>query len=413
MLRKYLLLSLIQLLLIVPPSVNGITVDEFKEKASVSLIENKDADIIFYTELFKTTDYLQTCRDIYQQILEGNQDHVADYQGLLCEYAKDWWTLDIPIQYSQSKCNSIMSEWKDHNEITSKLSVEFSQKWLLEREENEAYLQETGRIRPNDKTDKWLESTDYHELEELKKNLAREYREFCPSESLINDCANSWNEEQELSILENPSNENKIREKTLLEFRDWFCDYDSKFEQWIYKQNLVGIFPEIDNLQPEPIVDPEPTVSETLSEPKCGSGTILIEGICVVDKSQATESKSRGGGCLIATATFDSELAPQVQKLREIRDSKLLSTESGSQFMEHFNSFYYSFSPIIADYERENPVFKELVKIAITPMLSTLSLMDYADTESEVLGIGISLIILNAMMYVGLPVFGIMRWSKY
>ena len=119
-----------------------------------------------------------------------------------------------------------------------------------------------------------------------------------------------------------------------------------------------------------------------------------------------------GGGCLIATATFDSELAPQVQKLREIRDSKLLQTESGSQFMEHFNSFYYSFSPIIADYERENPLFKEIVKIGITPMISTLSLMDYADTESEVLGIGISLIILNAMMYVGLPVFGIVIAKK-
>ena len=34
------------------------------------------------------------------------------------------------------------------------------------------------------------------------------------------------------------------------------------------------------------------------------------------------------------------------------------------------------------------------------------------DTESEVLGIGISLIILNAMMYVGLPVFGIMMLRK-
>ena len=127
---------------------------------------------------------------------------------------------------------------------------------------------------------------------------------------------------------------------------------------------------------------------------------------------KAIIDSSKGGGCLIATATFDSELAPQVQKLREIRDSKLLQTESGSQFMEAFNQFYYSFSPIIADYERENPVFKEIVKAGITPMLSTLSLMDYADTESEVLGIGISLIILNGIMYVGLPVFGIMIAKK-
>ena len=41
--------------------------------------------------------------------------------------------------------------------------------------------------------------------------------------------------------------------------------------------------------------------------------------------------------------------------------------------MTHFNEFYYSFSPIIADYERENPVFKEMVKIAITPMISSRS----------------------------------------
>ena len=158
--------------------------------------------------------------------------------------------------------------------------------------------------------------------------------------------------------------------------------------------------------------EPKSIVTESEPEPKCGAGTTLKDGVCVIDKSQATETKSRGGGCLIATATFDSELAPQVQKLREIRDSKLLYTESGTQFMESFNSFYYSFSPIIADYERENPVFKEMVKIGITPMISTLSLMDYANTESEVLTIGISLIILNAMMYVGLPVFGIMIAMK-
>ena len=132
----------------------------------------------------------------------------------------------------------------------------------------------------------------------------------------------------------------------------------------------------------------------------------------IFQNTSDSQSSSNGGGCLIATATFDSELAPQVQKLREIRDSKLLQTESGTGFMESFNSFYYSFSPIIADYERENPVFKEIVKIGITPMLSTLSLMDYADTESEVLGIGISLIILNGIMYVGLPVFGIIIAKK-
>ena len=127
--------------------------------------------------------------------------------------------------------------------------------------------------------------------------------------------------------------------------------------------------------------------------------------------SSSSDTKN-GGGCLIATATYGSELAPQVQQLRELRDNQLLSTTSGTHFMNTFNSFYYSFSPIIADYERENPVFKEMVKVAIAPMITSLSLMEYAESESEVLGIGISLILLNMMMYVGIPVLVVMGIRK-
>jgi hypothetical protein len=119
--------------------------------------------------------------------------------------------------------------------------------------------------------------------------------------------------------------------------------------------------------------------------------------------------EEEGGGCLIATATYGSEMAPQVQQLRELRDNQLLQTESGTQFMTMFNDVYYSFSPTIADYERENPLFKEAVKLTITPMISTLSLMENAETESEVLGLGLSVIALNIGMYIGLPAFGILR----
>ena len=129
-------------------------------------------------------------------------------------------------------------------------------------------------------------------------------------------------------------------------------------------------------------------------------------------KSSNQESSEEGGGCLIATAAYGSELAPQVQMLREIRDNQLMNTESGSAFMTGFNELYYSFSPIIADMERENPYFKETVKLAITPMISTLSLMESAETESEVLGLGLSVIALNLGMYIGLPaivIFGIKK----
>ncbi len=114
------------------------------------------------------------------------------------------------------------------------------------------------------------------------------------------------------------------------------------------------------------------------------------------------------GGCLIATAAYGSELAPQVQQLRELRDNTVLSTMSGAAFMSGFNQVYYSFSPAIADLEREHPVFRETVRIVLTPMLASLSLLNHADIDSEVemLGYGVSIVLLNLGMYVGSPVFG-------
>ena len=70
--------------------------------------------------------------------------------------------------------------------------------------------------------------------------------------------------------------------------------------------------------------------------------------------------------------------------------------------MTAFNQLYYSFSPTIADYERENVVFKEtVVKLALTPLLTSLTLLQYVDIDSEydMLGYGIGIILLNIGMY--------------
>ena len=122
--------------------------------------------------------------------------------------------------------------------------------------------------------------------------------------------------------------------------------------------------------------------------------------------------EEEGGGCLIATAAYGSELAPQVQMLREIRDNQLMNTESGSAFMTSFNELYYTFSPTIADMERESPVFKEIVKAGLTPMISTLSIMENAETESEVLGLGLSVIALNLGMYIAAPALIAMKVNQ-
>ena len=155
--------------------------------------------------------------------------------------------------------------------------------------------------------------------------------------------------------------------------------------------------PVIEEPEPIAIIEPEP---EPEPEPEllCGEGTVMKDGKCVAEKSG-------GGGCLIATAAFDSEMAPQVQFLRELRDGKVMATESGTAFMTGFNQFYYSFSPAVADYERENPVFKEAVKVTITPLLTSLTLLNYVDVDSEqeMLGYGIGIILLNIGMYFVAP----------
>ena len=182
----------------------------------------------------------------------------------------------------------------------------------------------------------------------------------------------------------------------------------------LIKRIEVGSFPK------DIVVNPNTNKIYVSNE---GDGTIsvidgntdeVVKTFTPVINDESGQEEEKGGGCLIATATYGSELAPQVQQLRELRDNKLLQTESGTLFMNTFNDFYYSFSPYIADYERENPLFKEMVKLAITPLISSLSILNYVDMDSEesVLGYGISLIILNVMMYVGIPTVAIVGIKK-
>ena len=170
-----------------------------------------------------------------------------------------------------------------------------------------------------------------------------------------------------------------------IRYKEWF---DVTYPEYASIYEAVGLE---ETVIEEPVIE-EPEFGE------CGEGTKLIDGKCTI-----VATKSEGGGCLIATAAYGSEMAPQVQFLREIRDNQLMNTDSGVSFMTGFNQLYYSFSPTIADIQRENPVFKEAIKIGITPLLSSLSIMSHAESESQVIGYGIGVILLNIGMYFVAP----------
>jgi len=158
-------------------------------------------------------------------------------------------------------------------------------------------------------------------------------------------------------------------------------------------------------------------VTSNISEPqldqenKSPNTMTIVQSVTPEPVAEKSENNSKGGGCLIATATYGSEMASQVQQLRELRDNHLLQTKSGQTFVQGFNDFYYSFSPTIADWERQNPIFKEAVKITITPLITSLSILNYVDMDSEykALGFGISLILLNIGMYFVAPAIVVMR----
>lgn len=159
------------------------------------------------------------------------------------------------------------------------------------------------------------------------------------------------------------------------------------------KKETMIVQPESAHTGPESEIDPEP----------------------VGDVKFLAESESNnGGGCLVATAAFGTELAPQIQMLREIRDLQLMQTESGSTFVQSFNAFYYSFAPTVAQWERDSPVFKEVVKAFITPLIASLSLLQYVsmDSESKVLGYGIGVIMLNLGIYFIMPTIIIWQVKK-
>ena len=175
--------------------------------------------------------------------------------------------------------------------------------------------------------------------------------------------------------------------------------------------NVPYVIPEDWNLG-EAISDARDTTVEAISETAEATEEVLSE------TAEATEdlasditagiedaTNEEGGGCLIATAAYGTELAPQVQFLREIRDNTVMSTSSGASFMTGFNQLYYSFSPTIADMERENPIFQEAVRVFITPMISSLSIMTLAEdgNEAQVLGLGLSVIALNLGLYLAAP----------
>jgi len=168
---------------------------------------------------------------------------------------------------------------------------------------------------------------------------------------------------------------------------------------------------------PNPITPPVAgtvTSIATVSVPRSvstGTYTFSITGTSgsITHKKDITLKVS---GCLIATATYGSELSPEVQFLRDFRDYQILRTFAGSNFMIAFNAWYYSFSPTVANYIATHETVKTAMKLVLYPLIGVLhvSSASYAtlnfEPEVAALMAGVVASSLIGLVYLALPVSG-------
>jgi len=90
--------------------------------------------------------------------------------------------------------------------------------------------------------------------------------------------------------------------------------------------------------------------------------------------SSAAEFEVVDQGCLIATATYGSEMSAEIQFLRGFREQTVYTTFAGSQFMTVFNTWYYSFSPAVAHFISGQPAVQSTMRCLLYPLLGALHL---------------------------------------
>ena len=71
------------------------------------------------------------------------------------------------------------------------------------------------------------------------------------------------------------------------------------------------------------------------------------------------------GGCFIATAAYGSQLHPHLDILRDFRDRYLMAKKFGRMLV----SFYYKYSPFVAELIANNKVLKVIVKSNLLPFV--------------------------------------------
>ena len=159
------------------------------------------------------------------------------------------------------------------------------------------------------------------------------------------------------------------------------------------------------------------TATINLSGAPQGTYILTISGSDGALTRNTTLTAQVTGGCLIATTTYGSELSDEVQLLRSFRDESILTTRTGSSFMIAFDAWYYSFSPIVAAFIRENPTVRTVVKLALYPLIGILRIggaifhLVPASQETSAVITGLVVSSLIGSVYLSVPLAALFTYS--
>jgi len=163
------------------------------------------------------------------------------------------------------------------------------------------------------------------------------------------------------------------------------------------------------------------TLTVTVSGAPVGTHTVTIigNGGSVTHSATLTvQVPGTAGPCLIATATYGSELSEEVQFLRRFRDNSILKTSTGSNFMTAFNAWYYSFSPSVAGFISDHSSLRPIVKFALYPLIGILRVgaaafdLFPANPEAGAVVSGLIVSSLIGVVYLAFPLAGLLAYSS-
>ena len=114
---------------------------------------------------------------------------------------------------------------------------------------------------------------------------------------------------------------------------------------------------------------------EEIEIPKLGQESVSVSGSFEVVKPFPEDDEEEWieewvfGFCVVATAAFGSPMHPHVEAMRTFRDEMVMTTYTGSNFIQAFNAWYYSWSPPVAKAISSDETLRQAARLVLYPLV--------------------------------------------